>query len=105
VLEAMAAGVAVVATPVGGTPEVISHGETGMLTPVGDARALGIIASDLLDRPPVRDAIGRRAAQLVRERLSVEAMTAETERVYRELLARKRPRGSARRAQAMVPAP
>jgi glycosyltransferase involved in cell wall biosynthesis len=105
VLEAMAAGVAVVATPVGGTPEVISDGETGMLTPVGDARALGIIASDLLDRPPVRDAIGRRAAQLVRERLSVEAMTAETERVYRELLARKRPRGSARRAQAMVPAP
>jgi glycosyltransferase involved in cell wall biosynthesis len=101
----MAAGVAVIATPVGGTPEVISHGDTGLLTAVGDARALGAAASDLLDRPPMREAIGRRAAQFVRDRLSVEAMTAETERVYRELLARKRRRGSTRDAAATVPAP
>jgi hypothetical protein len=53
----------------------------------------------------MREAIGRRAAQFVRDRLSVEAMTAETERVYRELLARKRRRGSTRDAAATVPAP
>jgi glycosyltransferase involved in cell wall biosynthesis len=105
VLEEMAAGCTVVATPVGGTPEVIAHGETGMLTAAGDARALGTTVDALLDQPAVCDAMGRRAAQFVRDRLSVDAMTAETERVYRELLARKRSRGLARRAPAAVSAP
>jgi glycosyltransferase involved in cell wall biosynthesis len=55
ILEAAAAGVPVIATPVGGTPEIVSNGETGTLVPVGDVDALaGAMRSFLTDPGPFR---------------------------------------------------
>lgn len=96
VLEAMAAGRAVVATPVGGTPEVIKDGATGWITPVQDPRALADIVLRLLDDPGARRQVGDAARRLVLERLSVPAMVEATERIYQERLERKRRTGDAR---------
>jgi glycosyltransferase involved in cell wall biosynthesis len=62
-VEAMLAGRPVVGTDAGGVPEVITHGETGVLVPPGDARALGE-ALDALRRDPARmSAMARRGAR------------------------------------------
>jgi N-acetyl-alpha-D-glucosaminyl L-malate synthase BshA len=50
-LEAMNCGVPVVGTAVGGLPEVVTHGETGFLFPVGEIRAMADAAIDLLSNP------------------------------------------------------
>ena len=57
-LEAMAAGLAVVATDVGGAREQIVHGETGLLVPRGDAAALGDALAELARDPARREALG-----------------------------------------------
>jgi glycosyltransferase involved in cell wall biosynthesis len=62
-MEAMAAGLPVVATSVGGIPEMIQHLSTGLLVPPGDAGQLAIAVDGLLDDPPWAAAIGARARQ------------------------------------------
>ena len=57
ILEAMAAGKAVVATRVGGTGEVIADGETGVLVPPGSSAALAAAILRLLADPDAREAI------------------------------------------------
>jgi glycosyltransferase involved in cell wall biosynthesis len=104
ILEAMAAGRSVVATPVGGTPELIEDGVTGVLTPVSHPHALGEAVSALIEEPGRREALGARARAFVHGRFSVQAMVDQTEQVYRQLLARKRPRTLGRAPQS-VPVP
>lgn len=58
VMEAMAAGVPVVASAVGGIPELLGHGEAGVLVPAGDPRPLAEAISALLDDPVVRHRLG-----------------------------------------------
>lgn len=70
VLEAMAAGLPVVATAVGGTPEVIEEGLQGYLVPAGDAAALARRIGDLLTQESVRRAMGERARQRITERFT-----------------------------------
>jgi glycosyltransferase involved in cell wall biosynthesis len=101
ILESMAAGRAVVATPVGGNPEVIRHGTTGWLVPVSSPRVLGEAASALIEDAPRRAALGLEARRLVREQFSVEAMVQATEGVYRDLLRRAR----RHRVREHVPSP
>lgn len=96
VLEAMTAGRPVVATPVGGTPEVIADGRTGWLAPVHDPRALAAIVLRVLDQPEARARVGAAAQRLVRETMSVPAMVQATEQLYLERLERKRRTGDAR---------
>lgn len=82
VLEAMAAGLPVVATRVGGTPEVIHHDVDGFLVEPGDAAAVAQ-ASITLARDAARaGAMGRSAAESARERFSIAAMVAATASVY-----------------------
>jgi glycosyltransferase involved in cell wall biosynthesis len=72
VLEAMAMGQPVVATRVGGIPDAIQHGTTGVLVPRGDAQALGAALSALLDDPTQRERLGRAARERVCTRFDAQ---------------------------------
>jgi glycosyltransferase involved in cell wall biosynthesis len=67
VMEAMAAGLPVLATAVGGVPEIVSHGETGLLVPAGDrdafAASLLALAADLPRRSAMSELARRRARE------------------------------------------
>ncbi|HEX5053390.1 MAG TPA: glycosyltransferase family 4 protein [Planctomycetota bacterium] len=61
ICEAQAAGRAVVASAIGGIPELVTHGETGLLTPPGDAAALAAALARLLADPAERQRLGAQA--------------------------------------------
>jgi glycosyltransferase involved in cell wall biosynthesis len=82
VIEAQAAGVPVVATPVGGIPENVVPGETGLLVPVGDPGALAEAISSLLDDPEEAARLAREARRRVFERYPIERMVEQTLRLY-----------------------
>jgi glycosyltransferase involved in cell wall biosynthesis len=87
IIEAMAAGLPVVATASEGAVEIIEGGVTGKLVPASDAEALAQAIDDLLDNPQERARLGQNARLAVRERFSLQRMARDTERVYREVLA------------------
>jgi glycosyltransferase involved in cell wall biosynthesis len=88
-IEAMAAGCPVVATRVGGLPDLIRDGETGCLVPPGDAQALAKSLLHLLrDRETARR-LGQTAQTVVRERFAAQRLVGDMERLYLEFLARK----------------
>jgi glycosyltransferase involved in cell wall biosynthesis len=97
VLEALAASVPVVATAVGGTPEVIEDGVHGYLVPPGDAEALAGRIRDALASEPERLAMGVRGRRRVEEEFTFEAQSQQYQRLFRELAGR---RGPARRDEA-----
>jgi glycosyltransferase involved in cell wall biosynthesis len=82
VIEAQAAGVPVVATPVGGVPENVVPGETGVLVPPGDVQALGAAIVSLLDDPAEASRLADAARRRVRERYALPRMVAETIELY-----------------------
>ncbi len=82
VLEYMAAGRPVVATRVGGNPETVAEGETGLLVPPEDATALADALRILIDDPNLRRRMGAAGRRRVQERFSVERMVA----AYRRFL-------------------
>lgn len=86
VLEALAAGVPVVATAVGGTPEVVEHGVSGYLVPPGDPPALARAILDALRREPERQAMGARGRQAIQERFTVEAQGRQYQRLFEALV-------------------
>jgi glycosyltransferase involved in cell wall biosynthesis len=86
VLEAMAAGVAVVATRVGGVPEIVCDERTGRLVGPGDAEALATTLADLLERPALLQRFGEEGRRLVRERFTSERMAAQIQSMYDEVL-------------------
>lgn len=85
-LEAMAMGVPVVATTVGGIPESVSDGETGILVPPGDGAAIRDALVRLVDDPALRKRMGETGRRRVREQFSIEANIARTEALYLEVL-------------------
>jgi glycosyltransferase involved in cell wall biosynthesis len=95
VLESMAAGVPVVATAVGGNPEAVEDGVTGVLVPPRDPLALARAICGLLEDRPRAARFGQAGRQRVVERFSDERMVRETEGFYGDLLARKGRRPSA----------
>ena len=86
VIEAMAAGLPVVATPVGAIPEAIEDGRSGLLVPVRDANALEKALCRLIEDPALRAELGARARARVEAVFSFEAVVARLEAIYRELL-------------------
>ena len=89
-LESMAAGAPTVATRVGGTPEALADGVSGLLVASGDSRALAEAIARLLDDQRLARRLGRAARQVIEDRFSVDRMVRSTEQLYLELLARKR---------------
>ena len=89
VLEAMAAGLPVVATAVGGTPEVVLDGITGLLVPPRDPQALAEGILRLLRDPDLRQRMGGAGRERVAAHFSVEQMVQRTEKLYEQLLAEK----------------
>lgn len=83
VIEAMAAGLPVVASRVGGIPELITSGVNGVLVPPGDAAALAGAVLDLMDRPSVANGLGVAARAHVAQTYSFDRMVASFETLYR----------------------
>jgi glycosyltransferase involved in cell wall biosynthesis len=86
VLEALAAGIPVVASAAGGIPEMIRHGETGYLTAIHDPAGLAAGVCAALRDPARARAMAERGRALVHERFGTERMVDETLRVYEALL-------------------
>lgn len=91
-IEAMSAGVPVVATAVGGTPELITDRRNGLLVPPGDVTALARAIGELADAPALRTALGTEG----RRRMASEHGQAEMLERHRELYAVLGARGRAR---------
>jgi glycosyltransferase involved in cell wall biosynthesis len=91
VLEAMAQGTPVVATRVGGTPEIVVDGEAGMLVEPGDVDALAAALRTVLDDPKRAHRLGEAGRRRVLERFSLEAMTSRVLQMYDEVTRTMRP--------------
>lgn len=88
-LKAQACGRPVVATRVGGIPEVVRDHQTGLLVPAGDAVALAEAIISLLKDKEKRRAISVQAKRWVDSKFSVEAMVERTANLYQELIREK----------------
>jgi glycosyltransferase involved in cell wall biosynthesis len=88
-LEALLARSAVVAADVGSVAEAVRDGETGLLVPTEDARALAGAIRRLLESPELRQRLGEQGRGLVLERFTADHMTQAFERLYGELLGRE----------------
>jgi glycosyltransferase involved in cell wall biosynthesis len=86
VLEAMASGTPVVASRVGGLPEVVDDGETGFLVTPGDVAELRDRVAELLSDPPLAARMGARARDLVLEMFTWDACARRCLAAYEELL-------------------
>jgi glycosyltransferase involved in cell wall biosynthesis len=89
VIEAMAAGVPVVATAVGGVPELVEDGRTGLLVPPRRPELLAAALTELLGAPERARALGRAGRERARASLSRERMVGEHERVWAGLARRR----------------
>lgn len=85
-IEAMALGVPVVATWVGGTPEIVNHDHDGILVPPSDPPAMARGILRLLGDDGLRAEMGARAEQSARSKFDIRRRVAEMEAVYDEVL-------------------
>lgn len=88
VLEAMAAGLPVVATDVGGTSELVVHGETGLLVPASNPGRLAEVLEALLRDEPARQRMGEAGRRRAYERFGAKQMAERISALYSTLLAR-----------------
>ncbi len=86
VLEAMATGLPVIATRVGGNPELVEHGVSGLLVPVGDAEALAQAVRELVDDPARCEQMGRAAVRRIQRDFAWERTVESYLDVYDALL-------------------
>jgi glycosyltransferase involved in cell wall biosynthesis len=82
ILEAMAAGRPVIATEVGGIPEVVIHRETGLLVPPGDPTALTDAIQWMLSHPEDAKALGACGQERARRHFSIESVVRQHEELY-----------------------
>ncbi len=90
VVEAMAAGKAVVATSTGGLPEVVDHERTGLLVAPGDPIALGRAVVSLIQNPPRLEEMGRRGVVRAKQLFDLHASVKQIVQVYESLLSTHR---------------
>jgi glycosyltransferase involved in cell wall biosynthesis len=87
VLESMACGTPVVGSDVGGIPDMIRPGETGLLAPAGDAGALAECLVTLLSDDDMREAMSETARRVVMEEYALEIQANRYSAIYEDLLA------------------
>lgn len=85
-LEAMAMKVPVIATTVGGLPESIDNGKTGILFPPKDVESLSNAIRYLIENPEIRKRMGEAGRKRVEERFSIENNVRKTEELYSDIL-------------------
>jgi L-malate glycosyltransferase len=90
VMEAMSVGRPIVATDVGGAPEMIEHGVSGLLVPPKVVEPLAAAMQRLLDDPAAAEAMGRAARRAVEERFSIEVMVKRMSVLYETLWVERR---------------
>jgi glycosyltransferase involved in cell wall biosynthesis len=88
-LEAMAAGLPVVATAVGGTPDVVLDGVTGLLVSPGDPASLARAIGRMIRDPNLRQKMGRAGRARIEQHFSIEETVRRTEEMYTVLLEEK----------------
>ena len=86
-MEAAACGVPAVATAVGGVPELVQHGITGLLTRPGDAEALASALGTLLEDPPLAARLGKTAREWAEKQFSVRRQVESLRRLWARVLA------------------
>ncbi|MDA8235325.1 MAG: glycosyltransferase [Clostridia bacterium] len=89
-VEAMAMGVPVVATRVGGLPEIITHKENGLLVPAGDAGKMAKEILWLLENPVAGEAMAQKGRATVAEKFTVQGMAQQTQALYAGLMGQRR---------------
>ena len=90
-LEAMVMKKPVVATDVGGIPDVVDDGSTGFLIPVGDAEALADKVTELLLDSNLRDSMGEAGYKKITEQFSAATMVSKIVNVYEEQIRQRLP--------------
>jgi glycosyltransferase involved in cell wall biosynthesis len=85
-LEAMAAGLPVVATSVGGTPEVVTNGETGLLVPPSDPQALADAIQKLIENPSLSREIGQAGKRHCQQNYDIDRIVKEIDSLYRQYI-------------------
>ena len=90
ILEAMAAGLPVVSTTVGGIPECVDDGVTGTLVPPADGRALAEAIVPLVTSPESRRQMGEAGRRLMLGQFSPKAVTPQIESIFSRVTARRR---------------
>ena len=90
VLDAMAAGIPVVATAGGGIPEMVIHEETGILVPVGDSAGLAAGVLRVVEDRTLAEEVTRGATALLHAQFTVDRMVEGNLAVYEQLLAERR---------------
>ena len=83
-VEAMAAGKPIVASKVGGIPDLVQHEHNGLLVPPGDAKALAAAIRQLINDPEKAKLMGQRGRELCHQ-FSIEAMIEKIDALYMEL--------------------
>jgi len=89
ILEAMASGLTVIATRVGGNAELVEDGMTGRLVPPADSEALATRILDYFHHPDVGRRHGKAGRNRAERRFSLDRMVADYDRLYRRLLERR----------------
>jgi glycosyltransferase involved in cell wall biosynthesis len=85
-IEAMAAGKPIIATNVGGTPEAIIDGKTGILVPSKDIKAMTTVLIELADNPDLQTRLGNEGRKRAAQNYSVENYVERLDGLYRQLL-------------------
>jgi glycosyltransferase involved in cell wall biosynthesis len=90
VLESMAWGKPVIGTQVGGMPELVRHGEEGLLVPPGDANALAAALTQLESSPETAERMGRRGRERIESAFAPDVHLAALHDVYAAAAERRR---------------
>jgi glycosyltransferase involved in cell wall biosynthesis len=86
IMEAMAAGKPVISTAVGGVPELVEDGRSGLLVPRGSPKALAEAMSLLVENHEAREAMGKASLELATERFDARVMTRAYEELYDKMV-------------------